>query len=290
MLATKLLIKREKQGWFYQKTEPFFEGMNRIYARSLNAFLKRRIWAIPVTVIMLIAIGVLWVQIPAEMAPMEDRSQISINTRAAEGASYEYIRDYTEDINNLVDSIIPDAESVTARVSSGSGNIRITLKDIKDRDYTQMEVAERISQAIRNKTKARAFVQQQSSFGGRRGSMPVQYVLQAVSIEKLEKVLPAFLSKVYDNPTFQMADVDLKFSSPEMRVNINRDKAGTMGATVRDIAETLQYGLSGQRMGYFYMNGKQYEILGQINRQQRNTPANIKSIYIRSDKGEIKRL
>ena len=114
--------------------------MNRIYARSLNAFLKRRIWAIPVTVIMLIAIGVLWVQIPAEMAPMEDRSQISINTRAAEGASYEYIRDYTEDINNLVDSIIPDAESVTARVSSGSGNIRITLKDIKDRDYTQMEV------------------------------------------------------------------------------------------------------------------------------------------------------
>ena len=264
MLATKLLIKREKQ-----------------------AFLKRRIWAIPVTVIMLIAIGVLWVQIPAEMAPMEDRSQISINTRAAEGASYEYIRDYTEDINNLVDSIIPDAESVTARVSSGSGNIRITLKDIKDRDYTQMEVAERISQAIRNKTKARAFVQQQSSFGGRRGSMPVQYVLQAVSIEKLEKVLPAFLSKVYDNPTFQMADVDLKFSSPEMRVNINRDKAGTMGATVRDIAETLQYGLSGQRMGYFYMNGKQYEILGQINRQQRNTPANIKSIYIRSDKGEM---
>ncbi len=178
-----------------------------------------------------------------------------------------------------------DAESVTARVSSGSGNIRITLKDIKDRDYTQMEVAERISQAIRNKTKARAFVQQQSSFGGRRGSMPVQYVLQAVSIEKLEKVLPAFLSKVYDNPTFQMADVDLKFSSPEMRVNINRDKAGTMGATVRDIAETLQYGLSGQRMGYFYMNGKQYEILGQINRQQRNTPANIKSIYIRSAGG-----
>ena len=72
-----------------------------------------------------------------------------------------------------------------------------------------------------------------------------------------------------------------------MRVNINRDKAGTMGATVRDIAETLQYGLSGQRMGYFYMNGKQYEILGQINRQQRNTPANIKSIYIRSDKGEM---
>ena len=287
MLATKLLIKREQQSWFYRKTEPFFEGMNRVYSQSLAAFLKRRWIALPFTIVTILLIGVLWNTIPAEMAPLEDRSQISINTMGAEGVTYEYIRDYTEDINHLVDSIIPDAEAVTARVSSGSGNVRITLKDMKDRDYTQMEVAEKLSKAVQKKTMARSFVQQQSSFGGRRGSMPVQYVLQSVSIEKLEKVLPEFLSKVYDNPTFQMADVDLKFSSPEMRVNINRDKAGTMGASVRDIAETLQYGLSGQRMGYFYMNGKQYEILGQINRQQRNKPSNIKSIYIRNDKGEM---
>ena len=287
MLATKMLVRREKQSWFYRKTEPFFEGMNRLYSRALNAFLKKRFIAIPFAIITLILIGILWNVIPAEMAPLEDQSKITINTKAAEGASYEYIRDYTEDINDLVDSIVPDAEAVTARVSSGSGNIQITLKNIKDRNYSQMEVAEKISQAIKSKTKARAFVQQQSSFGGRKSSMPVQYVLQATSIEKLEKVLPQFLNKVYDNPTFQMADVDLKFSSPEVRVNINRDKAATMGVSVRDVAETLQYGLSGQRMGYFYMNGKQYEILGQINRQQRNQPANIKSIYIRNEDGEM---
>lgn len=287
MLATKMLVRREKQSWFYRKTEPFFEGMNRLYSRALNAFLKKRFIAIPFAIITLILIGILWNVIPAEMAPLEDRSKITINTKAAEGASYEYIRDYTEDINDLVDSIVLDAEAVTARVSSGSGNIQITLKNIKDRNYSQMEVAEKISQAIKSKTKARAFVQQQSSFGGRKSSMPVQYVLQATSIEKLEKVLPQFLNKVYDNPTFQMADVDLKFSSPEVRVNINRDKAATMGVSVRDVAETLQYGLSGQRMGYFYMNGKQYEILGQINRQQRNQPANIKSIYIRNEDGEM---
>lgn len=287
MLATKLLKRREKQNWFYRKTEPFFEGMNRLYSRSLQAFLRKRIIAIPFILITLALIGYLWNHIPAEMAPLEDRSQINIRTSAAEGASYEYIRDYTEEINTLVDSIVPDAAFITARVSSGSGNIQVTLKDIKERDYTQMEVAEKISKAIRTHTKARSFVQQQSSFGGRRASIPVQYVLQAVSIEKLQEVLPEFLAQVYDNPTFQMADVDLKFSSPEMRVNINRDKAGTMGVSVRDIGETLQYGLSGQRMGYFYMNGKQYEILGQINRQQRNQPANIKSIYIRNDKGEM---
>ena len=287
MLATKILKRRKEQNKFYRKTEPFFAGMNRMYEKSLDWFLKHRSWAIYITIATFALIGYLWNEIPAEMAPLEDRSQITINTRGAEGASYEFMRDYTEDINQLVDSIIPDAESVTARVSSGSGNIRITLKDLSERDYSQMDVAAKLSSAVKTKTKARAFVQQQSSFGGRRGSMPVQYVLQSVSIEKLQEVLPQFLSRVHDNPTFQMADVDLKFSSPEVRVNINRDKAGTLGASVRDVAETLQYGLSGQRMGYFYMNGKQYEIIGQINRQQRNTPSNIKSLYIRSDKGEM---
>lgn len=287
MLATKILKRRKEQKWFYRKTEPFFVGLNNIYEKSLDAFLRRKWIAIPVTIATFVLIGWLWGEIPSEMAPLEDRSQITITTRGAEGVSYEYMRDYTEDITMLVDSIVPDAESVTSRVSSGSGNIRITLKDLAERDYSQMEVASKLTEALSTKTKARAFVQQQSSFGGRRGSMPVQYVIQAVSLEKLQKVLPEFLERVHDNPTFRMADVDLKFSSPEVRVNINRDKAGTMGASVRDIAETLQYGLSGQRMGYFYMNGKQYEIIGQVNRVQRNTPTSVKAIYIRSDRGEM---
>ena len=135
---------------------------------------------------------------------------------------------------------MPDAEFITARVSSGGGNVQITLKDINDRDYTQMEVAEKLSRAVQKKTDARAFVQQRSSFGGRRGGMPVQYVLQATNIDKLQEVLPKFLARVYENPTFQMADVDLKFSKPELRISVNREKANTMGVTTRDIAQTLQ--------------------------------------------------
>ena len=287
MLATKILKRRKVQPWLYRKTEPFFNGMNDIYEKSLNAFMKVRWISIPVSIGTFALIWFLWGEIPAEMAPMEDRSQITINTRGAEGVSYEYMRDYTEEITELVDSIVPDAKSVTSRVSSNSGNIRITLKDLAERDYTQMSVAEKLTEAVGKKTAARAFVQQQSSFGGRRGSMPVQYVIQATTIEKLQEVLPEFLLRVHDNPTFKMADVDLKFSSPEVRVNINRDKAGSMGTSVRDVAETLQDGLSGQRMGYFHMNGKQYEIIGQVNRQQRNTPTGVKSIYIRNDKGEM---
>ena len=287
MLATKLLKQQKKKNAFYRITEPFFIGMNNMYSRSLQVVLRHRIWTLPVIVLMLGAIVYLWGAIPSEMAPLEDRSMITINTRGAEGVTYEYIRDYTEDINSIVDSVIPDADAVTARVSSGSGNIQIRLKDMGDRDYTQMEAAEKLSQAVKKKTKARAFVQQQSSFGGRRSSMPIQYVLQATNIEKLEKVLPVFMEKVYENPVFQMADVDLKFSKPEIRIHINRDKANIMGVNTRDLSETLQYGLSGQRMGYYYMNGKQYEILGEINRQQRNKPADLRAIYLRSSDGKM---
>lgn len=287
MLATKLLKQQKKKNAFYRITEPFFVGMNNMYSRSLQVVLRHRIWTLPVIVLMLGAIVYLWGAIPSEMAPLEDRSMITINTRGAEGVTYEYIRDYTEDINSIVDSVIPDADAVTARVSNGSGNVQIRLKDMGDRDYTQMEAAEKLSQAVKKKTKARAFVQQQSSFGGRRSSMPIQYVLQATNIEKLEKVLPVFMEKVYENPVFQMADVDLKFSKPEIRIHINRDKANIMGVNTRDLSETLQYGLSGQRMGYFYMNGKQYEILGEINRQQRNKPADLRAIYLRSSDGKM---
>lgn len=287
MLATKLLKQRKEKNAFYRFTEPFFEGMNRIYGSSLSTVLSHRVWVLPLVAVMVVLIGVLWKNIPSEMAPLEDRSMITINTRGAEGVTYEYLRDYTEDINRVADSIVPDARAITARVSSGSGNVQIMLKDMADRDYTQMEVAEKLSKAVQKKTKARAFVQQQSSFGGRRSRMPIQYVLQATNIEKLAKVLPTFMEKVYENPTFQMADVDLKFSKPEARIHINRDKANVMGVSTRDLSETLQYGLSGQRMGYFYMNGKQYEILGEINRQQRNKPADLRAIYLRSESGEM---
>ncbi len=287
MLATKLLVKREKKNWFYNKTEPFFEGLNHIYARSLAAFLRVRYIALLVVFLTIGIIVFLWNMIPSEMAPLEDRSSISINTRGPEGVSYEYLRDYTEDINLLVDSIIPDAEAITARVSSGSGNVRISLKDMQDRNYTQMEKAQEISRAVQRKTMARSFVQQQTTFGGRRGSMPVQYVIQSPNLEKLQEILPEFMAKVYDNPTFQMSDVNLKFTNPELKIHINRDKTISMGVSTRTLAQTLQYGLSGQRMGYLYMNGKQYEILGEINRQQRNKPADLRSIYVHSDKGEM---
>lgn len=287
MLATKLLKKQEKKNWFYRKTEPFFIGMNKWYARWLDAFLRRRVWALPIVGVLLVLIVVLWMAIPSELAPLEDRSMISINTKAPEGSTFEFIRDYTDRIAEIADSLAPEREALMARSSSSSGSINVILPDIADRERSQMEIADELSAAVRGETKARAFVQQQSTFGGRRGGMPIQYVLQATSLDSLQKYLPLFMDKVNASPVFQMADVNLKFTKPEAHIEINRDKATSLGVSTQTIAQTLQYALSGQRIGYYYMGGKQYQILGEINRQQRNTPVDLKSIYVRSDNGQM---
>ena len=287
MLATKLLKKQEKKNWFYSVTEPFFVGMNTGYEKSLAFFLRHKFWAIPILAIMVGAIVFFWNNIRSELSPLEDRSSITIRVRAQEGATFEFIRDFSDKIGDMADSVAYERKALTIRASNTNGNLTVLLPDIKDRERSQMEIAEDLSQNIRKYTEARAFVQQQSTFGGRRAGMPVQYVLQATSLEKLQEYLPKFMAEVEKSPVFQMYDVDLQFTKPEARIAINRDKASSLGVSTQTIAQTLQYALSGQRIGYYYMNGKQYQILGEINRQQRNTPTELKSIYVRSDNGEM---
>jgi len=287
MLSTKLLKRRKEQNWFYRKTEPFFIGLNHYYGVGLNYFLTHRWITWPIVALTGIIIVVLFKAIPSEMAPLEDRSQVSINVRGPEGSTYEFYRDYTEKIAEIADAVAPERESNIMMVRSAFAFDRLILPDIKDRERSQMEIADALAAAVRSENEARAFVQQQSTFGGRQGGMPVQYVLQAPNIDKLREFIPLFMQKVNESPKFQMADVNLKFTKPETRVEIDRNRAALLGVSTRDIGQTLQYALSGQRMGYFYMNGKQYQILAEINRQQRNQPTNLNSIYIKSNKGEM---
>src|SRR5690554_2089483 len=287
MLSFKLLKKKEKEDKFYESTEKIFLGMNTFYNKILGAFLHRKWLIYPVTGCAFVLIVILWNAIPAEMAPLEDRSQITIRTSTPEGATYEFTRDYTEGISRIADSVAWERESNITMIRGNFGMVRMVLPDIKERERSQMEIANALSVAVRNQTAARAFVQQRSTFGGRRGGMPIQYILQAPNIEKLQEFIPPFMEKVNQSPYFQMADVNLKFTKPETRIVIDRDKAASLGVSTRDIGQTLQYALSGQRMGYFYMNGKQYQVLGEINRQQRNTPVDLRTIYIKNNNGDM---
>ena len=219
------------------------------------------------------------------MAPLEDRSQITINTTATEGATYEYMLAYADDIAKLVEEKVPERISYTHMVRGGTfANIQIMLVNRMKRKRTQQEIADQLSVDLRKKTKARSFVMQQSTFGSRRAGMPVQYVLQATSIDKLREIIPPFYGKRFmESDVLQMADVNLKFTKPELRIHINREKAITLGVSTQNIGQTLQLALSGQRFGYFFMNGKQYQILGELAREDRNKPLDLKSLYVRNN-------
>ncbi len=288
MLSSKMLKKSSKHSWFFRKTEPFFLKLNTAYKRSLDSFLLNRRTAVVIVVVAFGLIFLLWKLIPAEMAPLEDRSQISINTSAFQGATYEFMRDYTDDIANTVEEIVPDREGlITIIRGGGSGSIRLMLRDPDQRTQSQQEIADELSAALRTKTKARSFVSQQSTFGGRRSGRPIQYVLQATSIDKLREIIPRFMEKVDANPVFEQADVNLKFTKPELRIHINREKATSLGVSTQNIGQTLQLALSGQRFGYFFMNGKQYQILGDLARSDRNKPLDLQSLYVRNNEGEM---
>ncbi len=287
MIATKVLKKRKEKNVLYRKTEPFFQKLNNLYDKSLSAFLKRKSLAFYISGIMIAAIAYTFKAIPSETAPIEDRSSLTIDTKVPEGSTFEFISKYVSDVSLLVDSQVPERISNIVRVNSNSGNVRLILPDIKKRTRSQMDIAASLPGPLSKLTAGRAFVRQQSTFGGRRMGSPVQYVLQAPNLDKLREFLPVFLDEASHSGVLTMVDADLKFNSPELYININRDKANMLGVNTRDIGEILQYSLSGQRMGYFYLDGKQYQILGDINRQQRNQPENIQSLYVRNRYGEM---
>jgi multidrug efflux pump len=287
MVSTKLLRKENAHSWFYRKTDKFFTNLNEIYRRGLEAFLRKRQIALAILLVAFGLIFLLWTSIPSEMAPLEDRSQVSVNTVAPEGSTYEFMLSYIDDLAGMIDTLVPERIGVISMVRGGNSNIRIMLDGPKNRNRTQQEIADQLGVSFRKKTKARAMVMQQSTFGGRRSGMPIQYVIQATSIEKLRSILPAFMAKVMDNPTFQMADVNLKFTKPEMRIHIDRSKASNLGVSTQNIGQTLQLALSGQRYGYFFMNGKQYQILADLARNDRNKPLDLKSLYVRNDRGSM---
>jgi multidrug efflux pump len=290
MLSTKLLKTRHKRSNAYNYTEKYFVALNRAYANSLNFFLRKKYLALIILASSLLLIVVFWKFIPAEMAPLEDRSSVTVRVSSQEGSTYEYNYAYIEDVTGMVEDVIPEYDKIVARSWSGGGFLRVSLDKPSERKKSQQEIANQLAAELKKMTRARASVIQQSTFGGRRAGLPVQYVLQATSIEKLREILPAFMAEVYDNPTFVMADVNLRFTKPELQININRDKANLLGVSTQNIGQTLQLALSGQRFGYFIMNGKQYQILGELAREDRNKPLDLKSLYVKNDKGHMLQL
>ncbi|MEQ8552908.1 MAG: efflux RND transporter permease subunit [Cyclobacteriaceae bacterium] len=298
MLSSKMLKRREKQQWIYEKTEPFFVWLNQHYNNTLESFMGNR-WLSGLIVLVATAMIYLFVQfLPTELAPLEDRGVFRVIATGPEGATFDYMDEYALEISEIVEQEVPEANSIititspgfTASASVNSAFIIAKLDDAQDRQRSQSEIVRTITPMIQANPKARAFVLEPPSIGSRFGSLPVSFVIQGRELEDLKAVLPEFLAKARESTAFNFVDVDLKFNKPELGVRIDREKAQSMGVSVRDIAQTLQLSLSGNRFGYFIMNGKQYYVIGQLEKNNRNEPLDLKSIYIKARNGDIVQL
>ncbi len=296
VLSVKLTRSNHKHSWFYNVTEPFFAGMENGYSRWLGSFMKVRWVALLIIVICFVAAYLIGTNIQSELAPMEDRNQFRISLTAPEGTAYDYMDTYVKEVVDFIMDSVPEyrtALSVTAPGFTGSGSVntgfvRVTLVDPQDRDYSQQQIVDRVNRNLKNYPQGRAFtLQEQTISVDRRGGLPVAFVIQNNNFEKLREVLPKFLEKANASPVLQTVDVDLKFNKPELKVQINRLKATQLGVSVQDISQTLQLAYSNLRFGYFTREGKQYQVIGQVTRVNRDDPADLKSLYVRTRSGQL---
>ena len=296
MLSTRM-IKQEKHGRFYLRTEKFYERLTQGYRESLTTFMRHR-WIAPV--IMVASFVLIWFiggLLPSELAPMEDRSRIRIMATAVEGTTFDYMKNFMEVVAADVKDSVPEGKGVITIVGGGgggnaanSGMVIVVLTDPEERERSQTEIADKLTAQLRKHSGARMIASQEPTIGDRRSGQPVQFVLQTSSFEKLTAALPEFLEEASKDPTFTNVDANLKFNKPELRIEIDRDRARSLGVTVADIAQTLQLAFSEQRLGYFVRDGKQYQVISGFDRVNRNDPRDVLSTYVRARDGSLVQL
>ncbi|GAA5131319.1 efflux RND transporter permease subunit [Luteolibacter yonseiensis] len=295
-MMCRFLLKKhgDTPNWFYRTTEPFFRGLTSGYRGMLGPFLRWRWLAFPI----LLASGgmIAWLVgvIPQELAPLEDRENIRVNVTAPEGAGFEYTESWMDKIAAYVDENIPETyRSFTILGGGGggseanSGAQNIYLKAPEERGRTQDQIAEQLTRELQDFTGVRSFASQPPTIGDRRAGQPLAYVIQAPNFESLVKVLPEFLAEANKSPLLRQIDANLKVNRPEGVISIDRKKAAELGISVEEIGKTVEFAYSGRRFGYFLKNGKQYQVIAQMQRQDRNDPGDLKKLFVRTAKGEM---
>ena len=296
VLSVLLTRKNHRHSWFYNKTEPFFRGMEDNYRRLLGSFMKVRWAALIIIGLCLASVYLIVINIQSELAPMEDRSQFRFQMSAAEGTSFDYMDSYVQEVTDFVMDSVPEyrtalaltAPSFSGTGSANSGFLRVTLTDPQNRDRSQQEIVDMVNRNLTRFPEGRSFViQEQTIQVNRRGGMPVQFVLQNNNFDKIQAVLPAFLEAANHHQIFQGVDTDLKFNKPELLIEINRLKSSQLGISVQDIARTLQLAYSNLRFGYFTKDGKQYQVIGQVTKINRDDPNDLRSLFVRTNSGQL---
>jgi multidrug efflux pump len=293
MMCSLLLRHQAKHSWVYNRIEAGFDAFTGGYRWLLTQLLHAR-WIVLVGwVATLAAGGWLFTTLKAELSPVEDRGVVFGLVTAPQGSTPQYTSDQLKPIESFY-ADVPEAFAYTA--ISGfptvvDGNAVLRLKPWEERTRTQQQIADELRPKFASIPGALAFPINPPSLGQSFRSTPIEYVIMSqVPYPELQRVVDRFLDEARKIPGVQNLQIDLRLNTPEVRVNINRDKLGDMGINVDTVGRTLETMLGGRQVTRFKRDGEQYDVIVQVAPVDRTTPADISDSYVRARDGSMVQL
>ena len=303
MMASKLLKPHEehkegKSGGFAARVDQAFAWMRKGYSGVYDQTVKRPIAIAVAFFAILGGSAALFFAIPGEYTPQEDRGMFQIMINGPEGASFEYMKPYVEEIEARLLPMVQkgEIERISVRAPGGfgpggssfnSGSIQVVLTDWGHRRKAT-EIVNDINRQLGDIPGVRAFANAQGGMGGGRGGgggggKPIQFVLKGPSYETLVEWRNTFVDALNkNNPGISQIDWDYKETQQQFRVNVDYQRASDLGVTVQEIGSTLQTMLGSKRVGTFVQNGEERYVIFEGERMEQSTPSDLQNIYVRS--------
>ena len=294
MLASKILKGKTGHGVRRTRMDRFFGSIRNRYRRLLSRTMKRPLLVVGFFAILLAATVWLFGQIPTEYAPKEDRGAFFVIVNGPEGASYAYMEEYMNEIEQRLMPFVESKEATrllvrTPRTFSNYENFNTGIVIFVLNEWDQRRSAWAIMDSVRNLLAGlpgvRAFPVMRQGFGASI-QKPLQFVIGGGTYPELAQWRDTLLAKIEaDNPGIVGIDWDYKETKPQLQVNIDYDRAAELGVTIGNIGRTLETMLGSRRVTTYIDAGEEYDVILEGERERQRTPTDLQNIYVRSSRG-----
>lgn len=294
MLASKLLKEKENDPNRVVKiVDTFVRKSRRFYVSILARVLKAPLVTILVFCILMVATFFMYEQIPSEFTPKEDRGAFFISVTGPEGASFDYMEEYMNEIETRLMKYVDNGEidRLLVRAPRGFGSIEnfnggfviAILKDWSER-RPAFEIMEEVRVNLSDLAGVRAFPLMRQGLGGGTGK-PVQFVLSGPTYETLAQWRDIMIQKVNENnPGIEGLDSDYKETRPQIDFVVDYERAADLGVTISEIGSTLETMMGGKNITTFLDEGEEYDVIVEGERKDQGSFNDVNNIYIRSDR------
>lgn len=293
MMCATLLRHQAGHGRVYLAIERLLEGLTNAYRTGLLWALGKRTLVLGLGLVVALGSVVLFKTVKSELAPLEDRGVVFGVVSAPDGATLDYTARSIKTIESFYGDI-PEAsgsQSIIGFPTVTEGFAILRLKPWDERERSQQSIARELQPKFSALPGVRAFPTNPPSLGQRATSKPVEFVIMSqASYPEIAKLVDGFLDKLKEYPGLQNVDTDLRLNTPELTVEVNRDKLADVGVDVGTVGRTLESMLGGRQVTRFRDGGEQYDVIVQVKKSDRSDPTDISDIYIRTKTGGMVQL